>query len=293
MTAKQAAYLESLRTAYPDLAITTVEFEGFGQNSDVLIVDSAWIFRFPKYPHVLERLKTETAILKAIHPRLPLAVPVPEYVHLKGQAVGQAFVGYRKIPGEPLWRETFRAIGDEEKLEALAGQLGGFLKALHSVPVGEAIACDLRVDDTEAAAADLYARIREKLFPYMRPDACAWAAGHFETFLDDPANFDYEPVLKHSDFGTSNILYDARAQRITGIIDFGSSCLGDPAYDFAGLLSSYGESFVLRCGRAYPKVGSFLGRIRFYQGTFALLEALFGVENDDEDAFEAGMAQYV
>jgi aminoglycoside 2''-phosphotransferase len=36
-----------------------------------------------------------------------------------------------------------------------------------------------------------------------------------------------------------------------------------------------------------------LSRIRFYRGTFALLEALFGTENDDPAAFAAGMAGYV
>jgi aminoglycoside 2''-phosphotransferase len=36
-----------------------------------------------------------------------------------------------------------------------------------------------------------------------------------------------------------------------------------------------------------------LPRIRFYRGIFALEEALFGVENDDPQAFQAGMARYV
>ncbi|NIV40422.1 MAG: phosphotransferase, partial [Anaerolineae bacterium] len=83
--------------------------------------------------------------------------------------------------------------------------------------------------------------IREKLFGFMRSDARSWAAGHFEDFLSDEDNFRYQPVLKHSDFGPSNILFDSETQRVSGIIDFGSSGLGDPAYDFAGLLSGYGE----------------------------------------------------
>jgi aminoglycoside 2''-phosphotransferase len=34
-------------------------------------------------------------------------------------------------------------------------------------------------------------------------------------------------------------------------------------------------------------------RVKFYCGTFALQEALFGIENDDRDAFQAGMEEYV
>jgi aminoglycoside 2''-phosphotransferase len=152
---------------------------------------------------------------------------------------------------------------------------------------------ELPRDDTYEICADLYRRMREKLFPYMRPDSRAWAANHFETFLDQTENFEYQPVIKHSDFGTGNILFDPVSGRICGILDFGSAGLGDPAYDFAGLLSSYGEGFLRRCARVYPDLEVFLPRVRFYQGTFALYEALFGVERGDEAAFRAGMAHYV
>ena len=131
------------------------------------------------------------------------------------------------------------------------------------------------------------------LFETMRPDARAWAADHFEKFLHDERNFMYQPVLKHGDFGPSNILFDPASGCVRGILDFGSAGLGDPAYDFAGLLSSYGEGFVRRCARVYPELGGFLPRVRFYQGTFALYEALFGVEHGDEAAYRAGMARYV
>ena len=100
-------------------------------------------------------------------------------------------------------------------------------------------------------------------------------------------------MLKHGDFGPSNILYSKDEERVTGVIDFGSSGLGDPAYDFAGLLSGYGEPFVESFAKVYPAVEVFFERIRFYRGTFALLEALFGIENDDERALEAGLAMYV
>jgi aminoglycoside 2''-phosphotransferase len=273
--------------------VTSVEFNDRGQNSDVLVVDGDLIFRFPKYVHVLEQLQTEAAILQGARPYLSLNIPVPEFLNLDGQPVGKAFMGYRRIPGEPLWRDTFRAISTTERRHALAAQLGGFLRELHAIPVDEAIACDLPLSDTYEECADIYRRMRGKLFDHMRPDAREWATRHFEAFLDEPANFDYQPVLKHSDFGPSNILFDPERQGVTGIIDFGSAGLGDPAYDFAGLLSGYGEAFVQQCSRVYPAVTSFLDRTRFYQGTFALLEALFGIENDDPRAFKAGMARYV
>lgn len=288
----QDAYLQSIQNAYPDLKVASAEFNAQGQNSDVVVINRELIFRFPKYAHVLENLKTETAILEGVRGRLPLHVPDPIYANLE-EAVGQAFTGYRTIPGEPLWRDTFRAIEDQVVVRGLADQVAGFLRALHGVPLEALPGIELPLDDTYEQTAGIYARIREKLFGFMRPDARAWTAGHFEGFLSDADSFRYQPVLKHSDFGPSNILFGRKNQQVSGVIDFGSSGLGDPAYDFAGLLSGYGEGFVELCAAAYPAVKGYMGRIRFYQGTFALLEALFGVENGNEEALKAGLERYV
>ena len=287
---KQDVLLQSIRSAYPDLRIASVEFNGDGQNNDVLVVNGEFIFRFPKYAGALKRLKLETAILTGIQGHVSLPVPAPIFVNIERRAVSEAFMGYRKLAGEPLWRETFRTIDDDETLVRSASQLGRFLKELHSIPV-VSIGCELPVLDTDDEWAGLYARIREKLFQYMRPDAREWTARHFETFLNDGRNL-YEPVLKHGDFGTSNILFDRQQRTICGVIDFGGSGLGDPAYDLAGLLSSYGEAFVRRCWKVYPEIEFFMDRVRFYQGTFALEEALFGIENGAPAAFESGIEKY-
>jgi aminoglycoside 2''-phosphotransferase len=286
---KQDVLLQSIRSEYPDLRIASVEYNGDGQNNDVLVVNDELIFRFPKYAGALKRLEIETAILTGIAGRVSLPVPAPTFVSIEARAVGEAFMGYHKLAGEPLWRETFRAIDDDETLEGLASQLGRFFKELHSIPAAS-IGCELPVLDTDEKCADLYACIREKLFPYMRPDARKWTEHHFETFLNAKARFGL--ALKHGDFGASNILFDRQKRTICGVIDFGGSGLGDPAYDVAGLLSCYGEAFVRRCWKVYPEIGSFMDRVRFYQGTFALAEALFGIENGDLAAFKSGIEKY-
>jgi len=291
--ASRESYLSRILETAPGLQVRSVEFNERGQNSDIVVINGELVFRFPKYTQVLERLKVETAILSAIQGRVPLPVPTPTFVSLEGRQVGAALIGYRLIPGKPLWRELYRRIAEERTAGALAAQLGAFLKALHGLPPSEVVDCVLPLMDTYDQCLDIYTRMRAKLFGYMRPDARRWVTRHFEGFLGEPGNFAYEPVLKHGDFGPSNILFSEETQEICGVIDFGSSGLGDPAYDFAGLLSGYGEDLVRRCAIAYPEIESFLPRIRFYRGTFALLEALFGVENGDDQAFQAGIEQYL
>ena len=44
---------------------------------------------------------------------------------------------------------------------------------------------------------------------------------------------------------------------------------------------------------AYPGVDAMRARMRFYVGTFALQEALFGAKQGDPEALRAGLARYV
>ena len=76
-------------------------------------------------------------------------------------------------------------------------------------------------------------------------------------------------MLRHGDFGPSNILYDAHARAIRGIIDFGSAGLGDAATDIAALMGplSYGEAFVDRLAPVYPGLETLLDRARCRQPT--------------------------
>jgi aminoglycoside 2''-phosphotransferase len=54
----------------------------------------------------------------------------------------------------------------------------------------------------------------------------------------------------------------------------------------------YGEAFVRSFTSVYPAVETFLDRARFYAGTFAVQEALWGLEHGDAAAFSSGIAAY-
>jgi aminoglycoside 2''-phosphotransferase len=105
------------------------------------------------------------------------------------------------------------------------------------------------------------------------------------------AGLDFTRRLIHGDFGTSNLLYDAAARRITGVIDFDGAGPGDPATDIAALMS-YGDDFMSLLVDEYPVSEGLLARARLYRGTFALQEALFGIEHGDSDAFDVGIEEY-
>jgi aminoglycoside 2''-phosphotransferase len=287
------SYVDCIQRIYPDLAIDAVHLNQEGQYNHVLVVNDALIFRFAKVPPALQTLRRETAILKSIREHITLAIPDPIYHNLDTSTIGEAFVGYPMIPGKPLWRDLFRMMDNPDILEAVARDLATFLRELHSIPVNEVIPIHLPTEDGPDGWADMYRCVQDKLFPYMRYDARALVADHFESYLADPQAYAFEPVLRHGDFGTGNLIYDPEARRMAGVIDFGAAGLGDGATDMAGLLASFGEAVLARCASYYPAIEAASPRIRFYYGTFALQEALFGLENGDQEAFASGMETFV
>ena len=287
-----STFLRHIKMKYPSLFIESVRTESGGQRSDVVVINNTTVFRFPRTTEGLDSLSTEVSILRTIRGRVALPTPDPTYDNLATRTVGTTFIGYPRLSGEPLRRDLLSALDDTTRF-ALAVQLARFLETLHNLPCAVRPG-DLPVQDGHDHWADLYSRIRDKLFPLMGLQGRASVANHFEGYLAEPGNSLYQPVLRHGDFGPTNILFDSVLRTVSGIVDFGSAGVGDPALDLAGLMGpfGYGETFVQSIAESYSATWSFLRRARFYAGTFALQEALWGLEHGDREAFDSGIAAY-
>lgn len=285
------ACLETINKHIPDLVIHQCAFADQGQNSLVAIVNGELIFKFPRYRHVIEELKKESEMLPIISSHVTLEVPVLLYSSFESDEPGKAFFGYKMIRGTPLERELFWQL---ENKHALAAQIGGFLHELHGLPADCLAGVGIKQRDGFAYWSRMLMQIENSVFPHIHPESREQIVESFRRFLDYDENFQYESVLTHGDFGTSNIIYDANAERVSGVIDFGQVALDDPAIDIASLICpmGYGEDFTKYLVQAYPQTEALLPRARFYMSTFALQEALFGVETGDREAFEAGIAPY-
>jgi len=284
-------YLYCINACYPDLEITKARFHNAdGQFNEVLIVNEAFVFRFPRSDEIAKTIATEVALLKRLQNHVALEVPNPQFTNLDRSGCDRIFIGYPRIPGEPLLNSVVDAIRDEAVLDRIAGQLAGFLKELHSVDVAM-LGVDLPLQDTRESWVELFANFRQYLYPHMRQDAQIEVTADFERFLNDPKQFDYTPVLRHGDFGGGNIIYDPLTQSIRGIIDWDGPGLGDPAADLAAILH-LGEDFFHRMCQTYPELAALRPRVAFIQSTFALQEAYFGLRDGVMASFESGIAQY-
>lgn len=285
-------YEEIIRELYPELEINQIEANDIGQNNDVLFVNNTLVFRFPKYIEGIKKLEKETEVLDHIKEKVSLPIPYPQYRSFEPSKVGKVFTGYQLIQGTPLWPSDMKKIDNEEHIQKIASQLVQFLTELHAKPIDNIGVEKQGIVDIRKSIEELYDKFQEELFPYMNGEAQSEVSQNFEIFLSNEELMNFNPVLIHGDFGSSNILWDSKRGEISGIIDFGETEIGDPAYDFAGLLSSYGKPFIKRCLSLYPEGGKVLERINFYKSTFALQEALHGIENNDKQAFENGIKTY-
>jgi aminoglycoside 2''-phosphotransferase len=105
--------------------------------------------------------------------------------------------------------------------------------------------------------------------------------------LGDRSNFDYQPCLIHGDLGAYHILFDRRSSRLSSILDFGVSGIGDPATDLGNLLQVYGESFVSRFLDVYPQLQGLMKRARFYAQALELQWVLSGINSGESFWFTA------
>lgn len=287
-----AGFLDRVRAAAPELAVARARLiRGEGQFNHVLVVDEALVFRFPRTVDGAAVLEREVALLERLQGCLPLPIPDPVY-RITDPASGElSAMGYRMLPGKPLSNEVLESIADTVTLDQMAGELAGFLRALHALPLSE-FARGLPERDEAARWAELHSQFRSALYPFMRPEARRDVDVLFGEIDDDLRRDPPTPVLCHGDFAGSNILYEPERLAITGVLDFGFAGAGDPAGDIASF-SCLGEAFLARGFVVYPEMAQLLPRARLYRGTFALQQALYALRDGNREDFEDGIQHYI
>lgn len=289
---KDINFVEQIRVNFPEIEISEVEYNYNGQNNHIVLINNKYIFRFPKYFEGIDRMKNEINLLKILGKHVSIPIPYPEFLCYSSNEPGKVFWGYKILKGEPFTKQNLSTLFHNV---TLGKQLGNFLKELHSIPLEHIKGIRTQYTFEKSYWEDIYKRIREKLFDYMNSDKRRRVEENFNNYLENGSNFEYESVLIHGDFGISNILYDKDTGNISGIIDFGSSKIGDPAIDIASLFGAVGykNNLLLAMEEVYPEIRIFINRALFYKSTFALQEALFGLENRDKQAFENGISGYM
>lgn len=212
------AFVRSLLTEqHPDLAQREIRAVAGGWDNQLWRLGADLAVRIPRTPRAPALLRTEQRWLPVLAPGLPLPTPVPVRIGEPSRLFPHTWHVTRWVPGHPADREPVDDL-------ASAGHLGEFLRALHrqapdnapanrnrGVPLA-AIAPDFDACFEAGAPADLADGLRA-----VWSDALA------------AASWDGAPRWLHADLHPANVVVTDGT--LTGVIDFGEMCAGDPATD--------------------------------------------------------------
>lgn len=205
--------------AFPPLADAELTFVGAGWDNTAWRANDV-LFRFPRRGIARALMQTETQVLPSIVPHLPLAISAPTYIGQPTNTYPYPWAGYSWMPGETGCR-TVRI-----DRSATAISLGGFLRALHSLPTLVA-AEDWRAN--VPAQARKLRKTLDAMAPGLLADTSAIRA--LAQALEHTPLHSGPDVLCHGDLYARHVLFTQGHP--CGVIDWGDVHRGDPATDIA------------------------------------------------------------
>ncbi len=206
----------------PDYEVRSVAKLGEGLDNAAYEVNGELIVRASKEADPdrrSEATRREADLMAVVTGLSPLPVPEPVFADLEA-----GVLAYFKLPGVPLIDHPMT------EPTRLAPALGGFLGRLHRAPVQEMEKLVGR--DTDPLTT--WQQEAERDYREIAGHLPAAARRPVEDFLGRTPPAETQVVaFCHNDLGAEHVLVDARANTVTGVIDWTDAAIADPAYDLA------------------------------------------------------------
>ena len=252
---------------------------GGGFHSLVFQTASGWIVRIARTEEARERHALEAAVLPALAPRLPVAIPQSRPVLAKTPAAPFGATAYRALPGRLMTRGDF----DRGAGAVLAQDLGTALAALHEIPPG------VLPSAVPVAPVEHLVELRDRTLGPLQQRVSAQEGALLRDWWDHFLSsevFQMEVrTLTHGDPWWENLLVDAG--RLSGILDWEFVSWWDPANDL-GVTLRMGERFFAETLAAYRAASAridptlerrawLIGAVREFYGV------QYAIERQDEE----------
>ncbi len=267
-------FKRKIHEEFPNYAFSRGRLASKGEDHVAVIMDEAWVFRFPRVAGYKESFFQEVKILEALRPRASFPVPHYEYI-----SAAKDFGGYRLIRGDELTVERFREIPGDAR-PRIARELGDFISVVHGLPT------DLILPNNPHQSwktSDYRTRYLEVRRPIVATVIDAKLMPAVDRFYDAFANVTAPlRTVIHGDLRDAHIFIDHARRSLAGVIDFGDAGIGDPASDFC-FLWSYGEDFFRAAYDQYslPKDDKFVVRSQWHYVRF-LIDQFYYLTRDPE-----------
>ncbi len=257
-----------------------------GQRHDVALLEGrgeAW--RFPRTSAALEALPMSAARAALARER-GLAAPEPLAV-VEGPR-GVARMGQSLVGGVGMVRPVVDGLAESARTQ-LATSIVALLAGLRSTCTDDWPGSDW---SWTSRWESLAAQLRDQVVPMI-----ATPAGRVRATWDlaravDAARVAGAVGVSHGDLGGENVHVDPTSGHIVGVIDWDDAAPGDPALDLAAIGAHAPPWLLPALLELDPSLAGSQERANAYLGTFALQEALWGVQSGDAAAVASGLQPY-
>jgi aminoglycoside 2''-phosphotransferase len=264
-------YTTKIHSEFPEIKYQTSKLITHGWDNHVVILDDAFVFRFPKTDEYKSKFESEVQLLNYLSDKVAISIPNYKYI-----SKDKSFGGYAIISGIELRPELLEAQTNDVK-EEIAKSLGDFLTNVHKVPksVVEKIGIDTEGDYywSPTYVKKMYEDIKINLYRILREEEVAWIEYQFSNYF--ASKNEIKRSLIHGDFSKDHIFFNTNTNKVSGIIDFADAEYADTAIDFSYLLD-YGEEFIKRVVHFYQgfKDDDFIQRAKFRRLTGMVVNML-------------------
>jgi hypothetical protein len=164
-----------IRRAFPDLVFARAALNDEGADHAVVVLDEAFVFRFPRNDERRALFAAELKLLAHIAASSPVALP--NYTHVAPRG---AFGGYRMIRGEPLTAAAFRSLRRPVQ-ERILDEIAALLRLIHATAPGVIAGAGGRI--AQGWTADRFAkRYREQRRQAIAPTVSAALLARIDPF---------------------------------------------------------------------------------------------------------------
>lgn len=273
-----------------DLAPSSLHTEEVGLDFRVAIATATdgqdWVLRIPRRPDVLDRAAVEGRLLSFLAPRLDVAIP-------DWRIVSESLIAYPLLPGVPglsvgedgavSWRADMSS-------PVHAASLGRTVAQLHAVDPAAAAATGIE----SSSPADVRSRWRRDLDRVAAEfEITSELRERWEAWLAEDSYWPQHTVLTHGELYPGHTL--VQDQEITGIIDWTTASIGDPAKDLMfhqvsappDVFEIAIEAYVAAGGTVWPRLAEHCAEM-FSAGPIAY--GLFALQTGDPAHREAAAA---
>jgi len=208
-----------LRAQHPDLADLELHDVAGGWDNQQWRLGPELAVRMPRTERAPDLLRLEQKWLPVLAERLPLPTPVPVRVGEPSAVFEHTWTVTRWVHGEPADHAPITSTD-------AAGTLAGFLRSLHQRAPEDAPANPTR----GRPLAGMRDGFTSALGVIAGDARVAAAREVWEKAVAAPV-WDGPPTWLHGDLHPANVV--TRDGTLTGVIDFGDMCAGDPATDLS------------------------------------------------------------